>query len=122
MAACAVAFTGCAAWTVRRLGLEPVRLVPVVLAPVMMGPYFLNRYDPVPALIVSVAIVCLLLSRERALGVLLGVGTAVKLYPIVLMPVLASRYRSARTVAIGFAIGLGVVALPFFTFGATGLY
>jgi hypothetical protein len=122
MALCAIGFTACAAWTLRRLGLGAVRLVPVVLAPVTMGPYFLNRYDPVPALIVSLAIVTMLLSHDRATGALIGAGTAVKLYAIVLVPVLAMRVRSLRKATIAFAIGVGVFVLPFAVTGAHGMY
>ena len=38
MTLCAVGFTWCAAWTLHRLGLSPLRLAPVVLAPVLLGP------------------------------------------------------------------------------------
>src|SRR5580765_5277817 len=80
MTACGLGFTVCAAWTVRRLGLSAWRLAPIVLAPVLMGPVFLNRYDPLPAFLVSLALVALLRGQERLSGGLLGAGTALKLY------------------------------------------
>ena len=61
-------------------GSSPLRLAPVVLAPVLLGPVFLNRYDPLPALLTSLALVALLRSRERTTGALLGVATAMKIY------------------------------------------
>ena len=59
MAASGLGFTVCAVWIVHRLGLSGWRLAPVVLAPVLMGPVFLNRYDPLPAFLVSLALVAM---------------------------------------------------------------
>ena len=51
MTACGVGFVACAAWIVAAARALPLRLAPLVLAPVLMGPVFLNRYDPLPALL-----------------------------------------------------------------------
>ena len=51
-----------------------------------MGPVFLNRYDPVPALLTSLALVAVLAAHERSAGALLGAGTAIKLYPAIFVP------------------------------------
>src|SRR5262249_16482468 len=87
MTACGLGVTVCSAWIVARLGLSGWRLAPVVLAPVLMGPVFLNRYDPLPAFLVSLALVALLRGQEKLSGGLLGAGMALKLYPAVVVPV-----------------------------------
>ena len=94
MTACGVGFTLCSASIVSRLGLHPWRLAPIVLAPVAMGPVFLNRYDPVAALLTTLALVTLLRGSERTTGALLGAATAIKIYPAVLVPIAARRVRS----------------------------
>jgi hypothetical protein len=122
MTLCAVGFTGCAAWILRRLGLSPLRLAPIVLAPVLLGPVFLNRYDPLPALLCSLALVAHLRSRERTTGALLGVATAVKIYPLVVLPVVARRVRSLRSGgAVAFVVSVGVLVLPFFVLAPGGV-
>jgi hypothetical protein len=113
MTACGVGFVACATWILRRLGLGYARLVPVVLAPALLGPLFFNRYDPVPALFGSLALVALLRGRDRAAGSLLGIATAVKLYPAVALPLAFRRIRELRGAAAGFAAALAVLVLPF---------
>ena len=122
MTACGLGFTVCAAWTVRRLGLSAWRLAPIVLAPVLMGPVFLNRYDPLPALLVSLALVALLRGQERLPGALLGVGTALKLYPV------RRRCRSrfgacgpSMRAGIAYVVAGAVLVLPFFALAPGGV-
>jgi Glycosyltransferase family 87 len=122
MTLCAVGFTWCAAWTLQRLGLSPLRLVPVVLAPVLLGPVFLNRYDPLPALLTSLALVAQLRSREKTTGALLGVATALKIYSAAVLPVAARRVRSLRgggTAA--FVVAATVLTLPLFLIAPGGV-
>jgi Glycosyltransferase family 87 len=121
MTACGLGFTVCAAWTVRRLGLSGWRLVPVVLAPVLMGPVFLNRYDPLPAFLVSLALVALLRGQEKLSGGLLGVGTALKLYPAVVLPVAIRRVRSLPGAGAAFLVTGAVLVLPFFALAPGGV-
>jgi len=121
MAACAVAFTACSAWILRRLGLGPLRLAPIVLAPALMGPVFLNRYDPVPALLGSLALIGLLGARDRAPGALLGVGTALKLYPAVVLPLAVRRTRSVVTFGRWYVKAVVVLVLPFFVLAPGGV-
>jgi hypothetical protein len=113
MTACALGFTLCSAWIVRHLRLSPLRLAPVVLAPLLMGPVFLNRYDPVPALLGSLALVALLRGQERASAALLGAGTAVKLYSAVFVPAAARRASSLLRAGAWYVIGGAVLCLPF---------
>jgi hypothetical protein len=121
MTACGVGFVACAVWILRRLGLSRWRLVPIVLAPVLLGPVFLNRYDPVPALLSALALVALLRTRERTAAALLGVGTAVKLYPVVLMLPLARRVRDRLGAGVAFVIAGLVLVLPFVALAPGGV-
>src|SRR5262249_8905570 len=86
MTASGVGCVLCAVWIVERLRLTKWRLAPLVLAPVLMGPVFLNRYDPLPALLTSLALVAVLAARGVATGALLGAGTAIKIYSAVTLP------------------------------------
>ena len=88
MTACGVGMVVCSGWIIARLGLSPWRLAPLVLAPVLLGPRLPQplRPGPVPADHGS-ALVALLRARERTAGALLGIGTAIKLYPSVVVPV-----------------------------------
>ncbi len=121
MTACGLGFTVCAAWTVNRLGLSAWRLAPIVLAPVLMGPVFLNRYDPLPAFLVSLALVALLRGQELLPGALLGVGTALKLYPAVVLPVAVRRVRSVTRAGIAYVAAGAVLFLPFFALAPGGV-
>ena len=98
-----------------------MRLAPIVLAPVAMGPVFLNRYDPIAALIVSVALVAVLRGKERTSGALLGVGTAMKLYPAVLLPIFARRAGSLRRAGAAYLVAAAVLVLPFFAIAPGGV-
>ena len=121
MTACGLGFTVCAAWTVRRLGLSSWRLAPIVLAPVLMGPVFLNRYDPLPAFLVSLALVALLRGQERFSGGLLGAGTALKLYPAVVVPVAIRRARSLVGAGTAYVVTAAVLVLPLFALAPGGV-
>ncbi len=121
MTACGVGFVACAAWIAGRLGLSYTRLAPAVLAPALMGPVFLNRYDPLPALLTSLALVTLLKARERTTGALLGVDTVVKIYSIVTLPLAARRLRAPRGAAAAFAVAAGILFLPFFLIAPGGV-
>ncbi len=121
MTACGVGFVVCSAWTLRRLGLSYLRLAPIVLAPPLLGPVFLNRYDPVAALLGSLALVALLRGRERTSGAVLGVATAVKIYAGVFVPVAARRVRDRTGSAIAYVVGGAVFVLPFFVLAPGGV-
>jgi hypothetical protein len=121
MTACGIGIVASACWVVRSLGLERWRLVPIVLAPVLVGPVFLNRYDPVPALLVALALIALLRARERTAAALLGVAAAVKVYPLVFVLPAARRVRSPLAAAAAFLIAVGVLTLPFVALGPGGV-
>jgi hypothetical protein len=121
MTACGVGFVLCAVWILARLRLSYLRLGPMILAPPLMGPVFLNRYDPLPALLCSLALVALLRARERSAGALLGIGTMVKVYPAVVVPLAARRIRSPRGAVAAFLVAAGILFLPFFLLAPGGV-
>jgi Glycosyltransferase family 87 len=121
MTACGVGTVVCATWVLVRLRLSYARLAPLVLAAPLMGPVFLNRYDPLPALLASLALVACLCGRERATGALLGLGTVVKLYPAVALPLVARRLRRPVAGAAAFVAAGAVLFLPFFAAAPGGV-
>jgi glycosyl transferase family 87 len=122
MMACGIGFVACSAWIVHRLRLSYLRLAPAVLAPALMGPVFLNRYDPVPALLTSLALVLLLRStRERTVGALLGADTVMKVYAFATLPLAARRMRRPRAGAVGFIAAAGILFLPWFLIAPGGV-
>jgi Glycosyltransferase family 87 len=121
MAACGVGLVACSAWVLSRLRLSPLRLLPIVLAPALMGPVFLNRYDPLAALLTAAALVAVLLSRDRTAGALLGIGTAMKLYPAVVALVAIRHVRDRVGAAAAFVVAGAVLVLPFFALAPGGV-
>ncbi len=86
---------------------------------VFLGPFVLTRFD-LYAAAVTLAAICAILHRRTTLGpVLLGLAIATKIYPAVVLPLLAVRVwkrdgRSAAFRETGLAIGVALaVYLPF---------
>ena len=97
--------------TVVALGLAAVM-------PLALGAVVLNRYDVWPVLVVVLALVALLEGRDRLGFGLLAAGTAIKLFPAVLVPLAALHvYRTrGRRALIGslavFAAVFSLLVLP----------
>jgi Glycosyltransferase family 87 len=129
MAACGLGCVVCGAWLVVRQRLTKWRLAPLVLAPVLMGPVFLNRYDPLPALLTSLALVALLCARGSTTGALLGAATAIKIYSVVTVPLAWRRLEGpvwrGRPLRAGpivaFVVAAGILFLPFFAIAPGGV-
>jgi hypothetical protein len=121
MTLCGLGCVACAAWIVTHLRLSPWRLGPLVLAPLLMGPVFLNRYDPLPAFLTSLALVALLRARGNATGALLGADTAIKIYSAATLPLAWRRLRPPRGPAIAFLVAGGILFLPFFLIAPGGV-
>ncbi len=121
MTGCGLGFLLCSVWLVRHLGLSPLRLAPIILAPLCMGPVFLNRYDPLTAFLTAFALIALIKGRDRTTGALLGAGTAIKLYPVVLLPLVARRARSLVDVGAAYVIAAAVFVVPFFLLAPGGV-
>lgn len=117
VAALALATDGAFLWLVRRSGRRGSRTPDALAAWVwIVGPPLLGatpyaRFDMVPAVLVGVA---LLVSARRPVvaGALTAVGTAVKLWPVLLAPALASRRgERGRLLAAVVLTGAGLAAL-----------
>lgn len=97
----------------RRAG---TRLVILVL---VTAPSLTFRFDLLPALLTALAVVAILERRAGWAGVLIGLGALVKLYPLVLVPVVVAIWlaRGDRMGLVAFFAGLGftvaIVLLPF---------
>ena len=90
-----------------------------VLGAALLGSFILTRFDLYAAAL-TLAAVCAILQRRTTLGpILLGLAIATKIYPAVLLPLLAARAwrrggRSAALRTVGATIGAAlVVYLPF---------
>jgi len=121
MTACGIGFLACSTWILHRLRLSYLRLAPIVVAPPLMGSVFLNRYDPLPAFVCTLALVALLRSRERTAGALLGIGTALKIYPALAVVLMARRARRLGRAPAAFVVALGVLCLPFLVLAPGGV-
>jgi len=87
--------------------------------PLLLGSVILTRFDLWPAALAAGALAALLCGRDRlGLGVL-GLATAAKLYPAVLLPIAlvwVARRRGPREAALGlgvFAAVIVAIVLPF---------
>ncbi len=114
---------------VRALRAPPV--VPLALvagAWLLLGSVVLTRFDLYAAAVTMAALAALLSGRWRLGGAVLGLGTAVKLYPVLLLPlavVAAWKHRGGREgllVLGAFALALCVVVLPFVILSPGGVW
>ena len=115
----------------RRLGRSDderrVALTAVALLPLLLGGVILTRFDLVPATLVAAALLLFLAERHTAGAIVLGLGIAAKLYPAVLVPLVAvAAYRrggsraAVTTVALA-ALPVVVLYLPFLVVGLDGV-
>ena len=100
--------------------------------PLLIGPVLLHTYDLWPAVLVVTALALLLRRRAAPAFALLGLATAAKIYPVLLLPVAlvrswrgAGRGRAGRRAALrglaAYLLGGAVVVLPFLALGAHGV-
>jgi hypothetical protein len=95
----------------------PMLVVSVLTA--VMGAVALTRFDLLPAALTVGTLVALASSRWRLGGLALGAAIAVKLYPIVLLPlvvVYVARGAGRRTAVAVAGIALGVVVIAYAPF------
>lgn len=91
----------------------------VALAPLLLGSVIFKRFDVLPMLLTLVALDLALRKRYGWSGAALGVGTAVKLYPVLLLPVLL--VAAGRRALVGFVVACGAIFLPFFVLSPHGV-
>lgn len=131
MLACSAAAVVCVAHVLGGLGVSTARLVGatafVGLAPLALGSVVLTRYDAWPAALAALAVAALVSGREQPGLAVLGLATAAKLYPAVLLPLALGyvwRRAGPRAACVAAAIFLGVLALavvPFAVLAPEGL-
>ncbi len=119
-----VAIGACFA-AMRVLDVKRLRLVaalsPLTAAPILLGPLFLTRFDLYPTAVTAVAVALLLAGRDRLAAGALGVAIAVKLYPVVLVPVALAwtwRRKGRREALIVLAVCAGIALAAFLPFVA----
>ncbi len=104
-----------------------VSLAFVSLLPLLLGGVILTRFDLLPAALTAGALALLLAGRPRAAALVVGLGVAVKIYPALLVPLLAVqawRSRGRRGVATTLALAAAPVVLaylPFFVLAPDGV-
>jgi glycosyl transferase family 87 len=97
------------------------------LAPFALGPLSLHRYDLYAAGFGVGAVAALVQGRSRLAFAVLGLGTAAKIFPVVLLPLAylqVSRragVREARRGLVAFLVALAVVVLPFVALSPGGV-
>jgi hypothetical protein len=103
-------------WLVAKVAEQPLRaLATWALLVAAAGASITWRYDLWPAALVLGAVVAAERGRPGMAGVALGVGTMLKLFPIVVLPVLAARsvalddWAGLRRLLFGSALTIGLV-------------
>lgn len=102
------------------LSRSPVPLAVVAAAPVLLGPVMFSRFDAWPTALAVLALAAFVRSWFRAAAVLLGIAIAAKLWPFVLLPVLA--VRRGWAFAAGSIAVAAAVFLPFVVVAPAGVW
>jgi hypothetical protein len=131
MAVCGGCGVLAVAATLRRLGVsartERRTLAALALSPMLLGAILLTRFDLLPATLTAAALLSVLAGRSRVGAAVLGLAVAAKLYPAVLLPLLAAWAwrRGGRREAVvvgGLAVGAAAaVYLPFLLLAPDGV-
>ena len=129
---CAAATIVLVAASLTRVGASGPRLYGAVafvgLAPLALGSVVLSRFDLWPAALAAGALAALVAGRDRLGFGLLGVATAAKLYPLVMLPIAfvwIGKRRGWREAVIALGVFVGVVALivaPFAVLSPGGVW
>jgi hypothetical protein len=96
----------------------------LALVPIALGPVSLNTYDAWPAALVAFAAAALVHRRATLACGLLGAAFALKLYPLVLLPlvlVVAGRRAAPRSLA-AFGAVAGVLIVPWIAISPGGVW
>jgi 4-amino-4-deoxy-L-arabinose transferase-like glycosyltransferase len=97
----------------------------VAVSPLLVGPVITSHYDLWPAAITAAALAAFVGGRPRIGGSLLGLGVMAKVYPVVILPLVAAHVwrRSGRRearVCLGVVLGVVAVLIVPFLFAAGG--
>jgi uncharacterized membrane protein len=98
-------------------------LASMAIAPLLLGPLFLDEYDLWPTLITCLALLVVFRGRDSLGAGLLGLGTATKVFPVVIVPaaVVWVYRRSGRRHALRFlTVAVAVAAALYLVFAALG--
>lgn len=99
----------------------------VAISPLLLGSVFLSRFDAWPAMLTVAALAALLVGRSRLSAVVLAAAVAVKLYPLVLVPLaliwmFKERGRRAAAMwAVTFGLSVVVCFAPFVALSPAGV-
>lgn len=96
-----------------------IALAAVALLPALLGGVILTRFDLLPAALLAGALALLVAGRLRAGALLVGIGIAVKIYPVLLVPllgVLAWRRGGRRELTVVVALAAAPVVLVYLPF------
>lgn len=96
-------------------------LVLLAASPAAFGGVLLTRFDLAVAALVAGATLALLRDRPRVAALLVGAGAAVKLYPLLLLPLLAvwaARRYGRREAVLSSLLAVGVLAATYLPFVA----
>jgi len=102
---------------------QATALAVVAASPLLIGNVFVERYDVWPAALTAAALAAGVRGRYRLAGAALGLGTAAKIYPVLLLPVMvivAARHRGVREAVICAASAVGAAVLVFLPFAIVG--
>jgi hypothetical protein len=129
---CGVGCIGVAAWALRTADADAKRtwgaLLAIGVSPLVLGSLFDTRFDLWPALLAIAAVAAAARERPLLSGGLLGLGFAAKLWPAVLLPILAVHLwrRRGRNAGLAVLATFVVVAaacfLPFAVLAPDGLH
>jgi hypothetical protein len=120
-----VCVTGWSLSALRRpLRVALVSLAAVALLPLLVGEVLPGRFDIWPTVLTAGALALAIRTRYVPAALLLGIGAATKLYPALLLPVIAVvafRDRGVRAAASTAAAGVGGALAVFAPFAALSL-
>lgn len=132
MAPIAAAATGTAAYI---LGRQTRRIAPLLaglclggFTPLLLGPVMMSRYDPWPALLMTLALALILFGPDRLGFAVLALAVGAKAYPLAALPLLTLyvwRTRDSRralSCLAVFTIVLACVIVPFAILAPHGLW
>jgi uncharacterized membrane protein len=91
----------------------------VAVSPLLLGAVVLTRFDLWPAVLVAASLAALAAGRDRLGAVVLGAAIAAKLYPVVLVPLLAAwlwKRGGRRHALVGLALAAAIPVASYLAF------